>query len=57
VFDHVACLLLARVIGKSPAEYLTDEARSRVWLLGVDVLDQPVATIEELHARRDRLLT
>src|SRR5699024_9790070 len=35
---HVGCLLLARVFGKSPAEYLTETDRRRVAALGTGML-------------------
>jgi aminoglycoside phosphotransferase (APT) family kinase protein len=52
VFGHVGCLLLARVVGKSPAEYLTEDDRERVWALGVDLLQSPPDSPEELSERR-----
>jgi aminoglycoside phosphotransferase (APT) family kinase protein len=39
--SQVACLLLARVRGKSPAGYLTPAERETVWTLGRDLLLQP----------------
>lgn len=45
VLGIVGCLLLARVAGKSPAEYLTVAERSEAWQLGLALLtstpDQP----------------
>lgn len=38
---HLGCLLLARAVGKSPAEYLSGPARAHVRALGVRVLDNP----------------
>ncbi|MEV4623288.1 aminoglycoside phosphotransferase family protein [Asanoa sp. NPDC049573] len=46
---HTACLLLARVDGKSPATYLTPAERDRVRSLAADALAAPVSpAIEEL---------
>lgn len=39
---QVGCLLLARVDGKSPADYLTDEERDRVRQLGRNILLSPL---------------
>lgn len=39
---HVGCLLLARVDGKSPADYLTMSERARAWDLGSGYLHHPV---------------
>lgn len=47
VFGHVGCLLLARVDGKSPAEYLSDTERAAVRLLGRTLLRHPAATVGE----------
>ena len=53
VLGHVGCLLLARVDGKSPAEYLTAEGRARVRRLGELLVSAPPATPEKLaEARR-----
>lgn len=52
VFEHVAALLLARVRGKSPAEYLTEPERDQVWRLGLSVLEDPPGTLSELGRRR-----
>jgi hypothetical protein len=43
---NVACLLLARVDGKSPADYLTDAERERVRALGKQMLREPEALDE-----------
>lgn len=53
VLEHVGCLLLARVKGKSPAEYLTPSERAAAWRLGMDLLEAPAATLEQLRDRRD----
>lgn len=42
LLGHVGCLMLARVDGKSPAEYLSGQERKRAWRLGLSlVLDAP----------------
>lgn len=45
--DHVGCLLLARVDGKSPAEYLTDDQRRVTRNLALDALEHP-STLDAL---------
>lgn len=57
VLEQVAALLLARVHGKSPAEYLTETQREQVWRLGVDVINDPPDTVLGLSQRRDLMLT
>lgn len=52
VLRHVACLLLARVRGKSPAEYLTPADQGRAWRLGVDLLHDPPDEPDGLIQRR-----
>lgn len=48
---HVACLLLARAIGKSPAEYLDDAARKRIIAIGSAALREQPATVEWIWDR------
>lgn len=48
---HVACLLLARVIGKSPAEYLDQKARNRVVAIGSRAVRQQPASVEWIWDR------
>lgn len=48
---HVACLLLARAIGKSPAEYLDDTARNRVVAIGSRALRERPSTVEWIWDR------
>jgi aminoglycoside phosphotransferase (APT) family kinase protein len=48
---HVACLLLARAIGKSPAEYLDDAARKRVIAIGSRALREKPSTMEWIWDR------
>jgi 5-methylthioribose kinase len=43
---NVACLLLARVDGKSPADYLTEPERERTRTLGIRMLREPEALDE-----------
>lgn len=52
VSDQAACLLLARVRGKSPAEYLTEDGRASAWALGTSLLARPAESIEALLQRR-----
>lgn len=51
ILGHVGCLLLARVRGKSPAEYL-DQAQ-RAWDLGKTLATHPVEALDDLFALRD----
>lgn len=51
---HVGCLLLARVAGKSPADYLDRQGREAVWRLGLSLLHEPVTRLADLPARRAR---
>jgi len=48
VHGHVGCLLLARVHGKSPAEYLTPEQRAAATARGAALLHEPPATVDGL---------
>jgi tRNA A-37 threonylcarbamoyl transferase component Bud32 len=50
VLGHVACLLLARVDGKSPAEYLDDATRARTRALALSLLLAPPGSLGELAA-------
>lgn len=45
VLAHTGCLLLARVLGKSPAGYLTAGQRRRVEAHGVKMIREPSATL------------
>ncbi len=49
--NHLPALLLARVDGKSPAEYLDAEMRQRTRTLALDLMDHPAETIEEAFTR------
>jgi aminoglycoside phosphotransferase (APT) family kinase protein len=52
VLGHVGCLLLARVEGKSPAEYLTAEERSRAKRFGEILVSGPPPSPADLAAIR-----
>jgi aminoglycoside phosphotransferase (APT) family kinase protein len=43
----VGCLMLARVDGKSPAEYLTEPERERARAAGIALLTDPPSSLEE----------
>jgi hypothetical protein len=45
VLGHVGCLMLARVDGKSPAEYLSELERGRAWRLGLSLAMDPPADL------------
>jgi aminoglycoside phosphotransferase (APT) family kinase protein len=48
VLGHVGCLMLARVDGKSPAEYLTKDERSQVKRFGDLLLSAPPGELADL---------
>jgi 5-methylthioribose kinase len=48
VLGHVGCLVLARVDGKSPAEYLDEPARARARTLGRSLLSSPPESLDGL---------
>ncbi|MEV0720340.1 phosphotransferase [Asanoa sp. NPDC050611] len=50
VHGHVGCLLIARVHGKSPAEYLTAPQRETTVARGAALLHHPPSHVEELFA-------
>jgi len=53
VLGHVGCLLLARVCGKSPAGYLSNDGQACVRRLGEILISEPPARQEDLaEARR-----
>ena len=56
VLAHVGCLLLARVKGKSPAEYLKGPEQAAAWALGTDLLHHPPEALGQLSSRRDAVL-
>lgn len=49
--EHVPALLLARVEGKSPAEYFDAAMRLRASALATDLMSRPATSPEELFAR------
>jgi 5-methylthioribose kinase len=49
--EHLPALLLARVDGKSPAEYLDDAMRDTARNLALDLMARPAATVEEAFTR------
>ena len=48
VMGHVACLMLARVDGKSPAEYLTADERAQARKFGDLLLSSPPAKLDDM---------
>jgi len=55
VLRHVGALLLARVKGKSPAEYLTAQQQAQAWRLGVELLHHTPDDLDALTVRRERI--
>ncbi|MGI8879574.1 MAG: phosphotransferase family protein [Jatrophihabitans sp.] len=53
VLGHTGALLLARVHGKSPAEYLDEPQRRQVHALGESLLTRPATDPDQLATRRD----
>lgn len=51
VMGHVGCLMVARVDGKSPVEYLTSAERDTARRIGLGLVSRPPDTIEEGLAR------
>lgn len=49
--EHLPALLLARVDGKSPAEYLDETGRERGRALALDLMRHPAGSIPEVFAR------
>lgn len=57
VIGHIACLMLARVDGKSPAEYLSESERSTAREIAISWLTEPPVGIEAAWTSlRERLL-
>ena len=50
-FEHLPALLLARVDGKSPAEYLDAGMRDRARSLAKGLMQRPVASLEEMFGK------
>jgi 5-methylthioribose kinase len=57
VLSHLGCLLLARVDGKSPAEYLGETTRCAARALALAILADPPADLNELWCRLERATT
>jgi 5-methylthioribose kinase len=51
VLGHVGCLMLARVDGKSPAEYLDEDGRDRARQVSLGFLKEPPHSVAEAWAR------
>jgi aminoglycoside phosphotransferase (APT) family kinase protein len=49
--EHLPALLLARVDGKSPVEYLDESARERARGLALNLMQHPAGSITEVFAR------
>jgi streptomycin 6-kinase len=49
--EHLPALLLARVDGKSPAEYLNPDMRVTAWNLGVGLIAKPATSVTEAFNR------
>ena len=47
-FEHLPALLLARVDGKSPAEYLTEEMRGNARHLAISLMNEGARPLKEL---------
>ncbi len=50
VLAQVGCLLLARVAGKSPAPYLTDDGAATAFAVGLEMVRRPQGSFENLWA-------
>ena len=55
LLSHVGALLVARVVGRSPAEYLTDEEKGLALQLGTELLREAPDRLEGLFDTRERL--
>jgi len=53
VLGHVGCLMVARVDGKSPVEYLTEAERETARRIGSNLLLDPPSNVEEALALSD----
>jgi 5-methylthioribose kinase len=56
VARHIGCLMLARVDGKSPVEYLTDKEQQQARRLGTALLRDPPAARDQVWPARDEEL-
>ena len=50
-FEHLPALLLARVRGKSPAEYLDAKMCAAAWGIGLDLIAKPAHSVEDAFGR------
>lgn len=57
VLGHIACLMVARVVGKSPAEYLTQAGKRRALTLGESLLRDPPHDLGEAWRRLGRVVS
>jgi 5-methylthioribose kinase len=55
VLSHVGALLVARVVGSSPVEYLTGPEQQVALALGAELLREPPPRLEDLFQARQRL--
>ncbi len=55
LYGHVGCLMLARVDGKSPAEYLTEDERERTRTLAHRLLTTLPGGLDDAWAARDEV--
>ena len=53
---HIGCLMLARVDGKSPAEYLTEPQRLLARVHATRLVTDPPATLETAWRRLEEAL-
>ena len=51
ILGHVGCLMLARVDGKSPAEYLSENERERARRLGISFIVEPPQDVDAAWQR------
>ena len=51
ILGHVGCLMLARVDGKSPAEYLSESERERARRLGISFIVEPPQDVDAAWQR------
>ena len=55
LLSHVGALLVARVVGSSPAEYLTAQEQHLALALGAELLRESPPGLEGLFEARERL--
>lgn len=56
ILRHTGCLLMARVRGKSPAEYLDAGQGEAAWRLGVALVTAQMESIRDAATRRDEVV-